>query len=111
MNRREVALGFHVLNASTTTVEIAQNVALVFLGSKILDLHDRLEQNRLGFLEAVFGSEDCRHLERHFVGIHFVERSVDNVDVDINDRVATDDAVENSLFEALLDSRDEIFRD
>ena len=89
----ELALCFHAADLRAATIEVARDVALVFLGCDVLNLHDRLEQDRLGFLEAVLHGEDRRHLEGEFVGVHIVVAPIDDVDVNIDDRVAGDDAI------------------
>ena len=94
------------IDLAAAAVEIAHDVALVLVRGDVLDLHDRLEEDRLGLLEAVLDREDGRHLEGEFVGIDVVVAAVDDVDFDIDDRVAADDAVEDGFLDALLDGRD-----
>ncbi len=53
----------------------------------ILDLHDRFEQDRAGVLDGVLEREDGGHLEREFVGIDVVVAAVDDVDLEVDDRV------------------------
>ena len=69
-------------------------------------LHDRFEQNRAGLLGRVFEGENAGHLERQFVGVHFVERAVHDCHLDVNDRVAGKHAALDGFFDAVNDRRD-----
>ena len=86
------------------------DVALIFFRRDVFDLHDRLEQDRFALLEAVLQGKDGGHLEREFVRIDFVEAAVDDVDLDIDHRIAAEHAVEHGFFDALHDRRDVFLR-
>ena len=68
-------------------------------------LHDRFEQNRTGLLDGVLEREDAGHLERQFVRVHFVERAVDDLHLDVNDRVAGKHAALDGFLDAVDDRR------
>ena len=65
---------------------VAHHVAHVVLGRHDLDLHDRLEQHRIGLVEAFLEAHRAGDLERHFVRVDFVVRAVDQLDLDVDDR-------------------------
>ena len=87
-------------------LKIADDVALELVRGGHFDLHHRLEQNRAGLLHRVLDGEDGGELERQFVGIDFMVGTVGDVDRDVDDRRAVDDAVEQRFFDALLDRRE-----
>ncbi len=87
-------------------VDVAQQSPWYSSGVVDFDLHDRLQQNRVGLLEGVLEGEDARHFEGHFVGIHLVEGAVDDLDLDINDLVAGIDAALAGLLDAVNDRRE-----
>ena len=95
---------------AAAAVQVAHDVALIFFRRRILDLHDRLEQDRLGLLESILDRENRRQLERHFVRVDVVIGAVDDVDVDVDHLVAADHAVEHRFFDALLAGRDVFLR-
>ena len=100
-----------LLILAAAPIQVAHDVALIFFRGDVLDLHDRLEQDRLRLLEAVLHRKDRRQLERHFVRVDFVEAAVDDIDLDIDDRIAAEHTVEHGFFDALLDRRDVFLRD
>src|ERR1035437_2478554 len=56
--------------------------------------------------EGVFERENAGHLERQFVRIHFVERAVHNLHLDVNDLVARVNAALDGFLNAVNDRRD-----
>src|ERR1017187_7443356 len=86
-------LVFHRLHAAAAAVDVADQVALIFLGRRDLDAHDRLEEDRGRLLHRILEGENARHLERELGRIDLVERPVDDADDDIDDRVPGDRAV------------------
>ncbi len=56
-------------------------------------------------MKASFTAKIAASLERQFVRIDVVVGAVDDVDVDVDDRIAADDAVEHRFFDALLAGR------
>ena len=61
-----------VHDPAAAAVQVAHDVALVFVRGDALDLHDRLEQDRAAFLKASFTAKMAASLERQFVGIDVV---------------------------------------
>src|SRR5205823_10947803 len=92
-------------------VQVAHHVAEELLGGDHLDGHDRLEQPRLGTLEAFL----CRHragdLERHLRGVDVVVAPVDELDADVYDGIAGEDAGRERLLDAQVDGGDVLARD
>ena len=86
-------LVLHALDLAAATVDVAHEVALVFLGRGDFDAHDRLEQNRVGLLHRVLEREDAGHLEREFGRVDLVERTVDDLHDDVDHRETGDDTV------------------
>ena len=98
------------MDAGAAAVEVAHDVALEFFGRHIFDLHDWLEQDGLGFFQAVLEREDRGHFERHFVRVHIVVGAIDDIHMDIDHRVAGDDAVEDGFLESFFHSGDVFLR-
>src|SRR5215467_9058183 len=106
MNDREIAARFDALDRAATPTQVAANVALIFFGRDVFDLHDRLEQNRFARPEAVFHRENRRHLEGELARIDFVETPEHDVAFDIDNRITAEHAVEHRFFDTLLHRRD-----
>src|SRR6202022_1468911 len=87
VNKSESTTSLDAVNAATTTAQVAANVALRFFRRDVFDLHDRLEQNRFALFEAVFHREDRRQFERELARIHFVEAAVNDIDLNIDNRI------------------------
>src|SRR5437588_12050505 len=102
--------GLDAVNAATTTAQVAANVTLRFFRRDVFDLHDRLEQNRFALLKAVFHREDRRQFERELARIHFVEAAVNDIDLNIDNRVTAEHAVEHGFLDTLLDRRNVLAR-
>jgi len=60
------------VDLAAATIQVAHDVALIFFRGRILDLHDRLEQNRFGLFESILDRKNRRQLERHFVRVDVV---------------------------------------
>ena len=87
-------------------VNVAEEIALILVRRGHFDLHDRLEENSAGLLDGVLQREDAGHLERQFVGIDFVERSIDDLHLDVDHLVAGMNAAADGFFDAVDDRRD-----
>ena len=74
--------------------------SLIFIRRIALDLHDWFQQNRTGFFEGIFQGENACHTKREFVRIHFMERAVRDLDLDVNDLVAGIHAAFDGFFRA-----------
>src|SRR5918992_4081168 len=100
------AAGVHALDMAAPRREVAHDVAHELLGDDDLDVHDRLEQHRVGPLQGLLGSHAPRYLEGHLGGVHLVVRTVHEFHSYIHDRVAGHDAVVERLLDALVQARD-----
>ena len=87
-------------------VQVAQQIALIFVGRGDFHLHDRFEQDRMRLLGRFFEGEDAGHLEGQLAGIHFVECAVHDRHLHIHHRVARQHAALDGLFDAVNDRRD-----
>src|SRR5438445_3716111 len=88
---------------TTPGCEVAHDVAEVLLRHHNIDLHDRLEQVRLGLLHAVLDRHRTGDVERHLARVNGVVRTIDQRDCDVDHRIAGSDARLNGLADALLD--------
>ena len=103
MNDRQVTTGLNAVDAAPSPAQIATNVALKFVWRDVFDLHDRLQQDWLALPEAILHGKDRGHFERQLVGIDFVETSVNDIYLNIDDGITAEDAVEHCFLDALLD--------
>src|SRR5262249_49966776 len=92
-------------------VEVAHHVAEVLLGRDHLDGHHRLEQDRLGPLHGLLEGHRAGDLERHLARVDVVVRPLDELDPDVDEGVAADDARLRRLLDAQVDRRDVLPRD
>ena len=76
------------MSSRRSTVLLADDHAIVTEG-----LRRVLEQDRLRLFESVLHGEDGGHGEGVFVGIDVVVGTIKDINMDIDDRVAGDDAV------------------
>src|ERR1039457_1931135 len=72
-----------------TAVEVTDHVTHVFLGRDGFDVHDRLQHDRACLARGFLESEAACHLERDFRAVHFMKGAVDDLDLDIHHRIAT----------------------
>src|SRR5437763_1344559 len=63
----QIAARFDAVDAGTTPIQIADDVALIFFGGDVFHLHNGFEQNWLPLLNAIFDGEDCGHFESEFI--------------------------------------------
>src|SRR5271154_6651172 len=96
-------LRLDAVDDAATTVDVTEQIALIFIGRGAFDFHDRFEQNRTGLFEGVFERENSSHAEREFVRVNFVERAVNDFDFDVNDLIAGI----NTAFYGFLDAADD----
>src|SRR5690606_6166643 len=92
-------------------VEVTDHVAHVVLGRADLDLHDRLEELDAGLLRALLEGERARHLEGRLARVDVVVATVEELRLDVDDRVAREHAARHGAGDALSDRGDELLRD
>ena len=85
---RRILHGLHPLDLAAAAVEVAHDVAHELLGHRDLDLHDRLEDGRVGLAEGVLDGHRAGDLERHLRRVDVVVRAVEQGDLDVDHRVA-----------------------
>src|SRR5438477_6760411 len=107
----QITTRFDTVDAGASPIQIADDVALIFFRGDVLHFHDRLEQDWFALLETIFYCKNRRHFESQFVGIDFVVTAVNDIDLDIDDGITTEDTVEHSLFNPFLHRGDVLARD
>src|SRR5262249_10539166 len=95
-----------LLDPAPTTVQITDDVAEILVRRHDLDGHDGLEELRLGALHALLEGHRAGDLERALARVDLVVRAVDQLDLDVDHRVAGDDARAHRFLDALVDSGD-----
>src|SRR5438105_15499857 len=111
VNDGQISTRLDAVHLAPAPVQVADNVALIFVRGDVFYFHDRLEQDRFGRSEAVFHREDRCHFERELVRIDFVETAVNNVALNIDNWIAAKHAVEHGLFDTFFNGRDVFARD
>src|SRR5512138_2735299 len=101
----------HRVDFSTTGVEVADDVTHVVVGGDDLDVHDRLEEDGARLRGAVLEAHRARDLERHLGRVDVVVAAVEDLDLEVDHRVAGEHAARHGLLDALLDRVDELLRD
>src|SRR5215217_2725238 len=105
------AAGVHTLYVASPRREVAHHVAHELLGHDDLDIHNGLKQNRVGHLERLFDGHRTSDLECHLGRVDLVVRTVDQLDLDIDHGVASDNAGIQRLPDTLVHARDVLSRD
>src|SRR6266540_5592122 len=98
----------HRLDLAAAAVEVADDVAHVVVGRHDLDLHDRLEQDGARARGAVLEADRAGDLERHLGRVDVVVAAVEDLDLEVDHRVAGEHAARHGLLDALLDRVDEL---
>ena len=80
-------------------------------GDDDLDLHDRLENDRMRALRRFLDRHRARDLERHFAGVDVVVRAVDQLALHVDHRIARENSVLERFPHSLLRRLDELTRD
>src|SRR5882724_6666576 len=110
-NDLRAAARFHRDDPTAAAVQVPDDRAHVLLRGHDLDVHDGLEQHRLGAPARLLEAHRRGDLERHLGGVHVVVRAVGEPDVDVHDRVAGEHAGVERLADALLDGGNVLPRD
>src|SRR5436190_3377538 len=106
-----VAHRLEALDPSAPRVQIPHHVAEVVLGRDHLDRHHGLEQLRLAALHRLLERHRAGDLEGHLARVDVVVGAVDQLDLQVHDRVAGEDAGLHGLLDAQVDGRDVLLRD
>ena len=69
----KVALRLHALDLSAAAIDVAHDVALIFVGGRHFDLHYRLQEYRTRIFHRILERKYAGHLKRHFRRVNFVE--------------------------------------
>src|SRR5215213_1753416 len=101
----------HLLYLPAAAVKVAVDRAHVLLGRDDLDAHDGFEQHGLGLLHGVLERERARDVERALVRVDLVVRAEDQLDLDVHQLVAREEAALHRVAHALFDGLDELARD
>src|SRR3546814_3387588 len=105
--RRTVVLA---LQDAAATAVVAHHFTEIVFGGDDLDLHDRLEQDRAGLVEAFLEAHRAGDRERHFRRVDLMVRTVDQLHLDVDDRIAGKEAVRDRFLDALVDGRNVFLR-
>src|ERR687893_2162534 len=92
----------HALDLAAPARKVAHDVAHELLRYDYLDVHDRLQQDRVGSLETLLDRHATRDLERHLRGVDVMVRAIHELDLDVHDREPGHDAVIERLLNALV---------
>src|SRR5918993_3715009 len=98
--------GVHALDLATPRREVAHDIAHELLGHDDLDVHDRLQKDRVGSLKSLLGRHATGDLERHLGRVNVVERPIDELELYVHDREPGHDAVIQRALDALVHARD-----
>src|SRR5690606_28851685 len=101
----------HPADLATAARDIADHVAHVVRGGDDLHVHDRLEEHRIATPGALLQRDRPGDLERHLARVDVVVRTVDQLDLHVDHRVAGEDAALHRLLHPLLDRADVLARD
>ena len=104
-------LGVDADDGAAAAIDITKEIALILVGRRHFNLHDRLENDRTSFLDRFFEGKDASHLESELVGIDFVERAVNDLRLDVDHLVTCIHAAANGFFDAIDDRRHIFLRD
>src|SRR5689334_19757356 len=82
----QITTRFDAVDAGAATIQIADDVALIFFRRDVFHFHDRLEQDWFALLETIFHRENRRHFKSELVRIDFVVTAVNDIDFNVDDR-------------------------
>ena len=111
LDRRHSRRRLHAVEPPAARVEIAVDRTDGLVGDGHLELHDRLEQHRVGLRVGLLEGHRAGDLERHLGGVDVVVLPVDELDAHALDRRAGQLAVLHRLLDPLVDRRPVALRD
>ncbi len=104
-----IVLRIHADDAAAALVQIAHDIADVLFGHGDLEVRERLEQHGGRLTDALFEGDLRRRLERGFRGVDGMETSVIERGAHMDDGIAREHAVRQTLHQPLLNSGDILF--
>ena len=103
--------GVDLNDGAAAGTDVADDVAHVLFRSGDFHLHDRFEEAEAALARGFLQPHGSGDLERHFRGVDRVERAVDDIHMEIGERVACEHAGGRGFADALFDRLDEFLRD
>src|SRR5690606_31809958 len=91
------------LQETAAPAQVAHDITHVIFRGHHLDLHDRLQQDRIGLVETVLETHRTGDLEGHLVGVDFVVRTVNQTNLDVDHRVSCHRSTGHRFANALVD--------
>src|SRR5713226_9338105 len=101
---------FRALNRGTPRIQVSKHGRHIFFRHDYFDLHDRLEQNRLGFVASFLEGHGAGDFESHFRAVHIVVAAVDQNHGDIHHREAGQNAAIQRFADSGFNRRNEFAR-
>src|ERR1039457_2000273 len=104
----EVHARLHVVDPAPAGVQVAVHGSEELVGRDDLDSHQGLEDDGVRLPRGVLERHRAGDLEGHLRGVDVVVRAVVQLDLDVDGRVAGEDAREGRLTDPLVDRLDEL---
>ena len=101
----------HALDLTTASIQIADDIAQILIGNDDSDLHDRLGDDRISLAHSILEGHRTCNGEGHLRGVDLMIRAIPQGDLDVNDRIACQNAGLHSTLDTVVDSRDVFLRD
>ena len=105
------AAAFHAFYLTTALVQVTDHVTHVLFGRNHFELHDGLHEAGASLRASVLVSLESGDFERELIGVHGVERTVEEFDLEAVQGEATEHTALHSVLEALLYRGDEFLGD
>src|SRR5690606_1460887 len=105
------AIRIHAQDLAAALVQVTDDVAHVLVGRDDLDLEDRLEQHGVGHGRDLLERHAARDLEGDVARVHGVVGAVEALGLEVDHRVAGEDALLRRLLDPLVHRRDELAGD
>ena len=101
----------HALDLTTASIQVADNIAQILIGNDDSHLHDGLGDDRISLAHSILECHGTCNGEGHFRGVDLMIRTIPQGDLDVNDRIACQNAGLHSTLDTVVDSRDVFLRD